>query len=110
MPDQHVDVAGALEQRLALELGHAAADADPQVRALRLEPAQPAERVAGTSAVAFSRTAQVLRKTKSASAALSAASRPRDCSRPATLSESLTFIWQPNVWMKKRVFLFISNR
>ena len=60
--------------------------------------------------VAFSRTAQVLRKTKSASAALSAASRPRDCSRPATLSESLTFIWQPKVWMKKRVFLFISNR
>ncbi len=52
-------------------------------------------------AVAFSRTAQVLRNTKSAAAALAAASRPRDCSSPATLSESLTFIWQPNVWMKK---------
>ena len=108
--DEDVDVAGALEQLLSLQLGHAAADPDPQVRTLRLEAAEPSRGSAGTSRVAFSLTAQVLRKTKSASAALSAASRPRDCSSPATLSESLTFIWQPKVWMKKRVFPFISNR
>ena len=43
--DEDVDVAGALEQRLSLQLGHAAADADPQVRTLRLEAAEAPERV-----------------------------------------------------------------
>jgi hypothetical protein len=47
--------------------------------------------------VALSRTAQVLTKTKSASAVLSVASWPAPFSMPAIFSESLTFIWQPNV-------------
>jgi hypothetical protein len=42
--------------------------------------------------VAFSRTAHVFRKTKSASAGVAAASKPRASSSPATFSESLTFI------------------
>src|SRR4029453_14965771 len=48
--------------------------------------------------------------TKSALEASSAASIPSAARRPAIRSESLTFIWQPNVFTKKRLFVFSVNK
>src|SRR3954451_7220803 len=51
---------------------------------------------------AFSRIAQVLRTTTSASAASSVATIPSDVRSPAIRSESCSFIWHPNVRTRNR--------
>src|SRR5258706_16485845 len=49
-------------------------------------------------------------KTKSALAASVTGSWPSAASKPAIFSESLTFIWQPNVRMKKRFCSLLMDR
>ena len=91
----------------ALELRHAAADADPQLGPLAASARPSRSSEWSNFSEAFSRTAQVLRKTKSALSRVRRRLVARATrSSPATFSESLTFIWQPNVWMKKRLFGF----
>jgi hypothetical protein len=96
----HVDPRGPVDDLRAVLLGEAATDRDREVAALgaacvlgRLRcPSVPYSLLS-----AFSRTAQVLSRTRSASVSSAAARQPIDSSRPATRPESWAFIWHPKV-------------
>ena len=97
--EDDIDVRGAPDDGGALLARHAAADADDEVRALRLQRAHAAEIVEHALLRLFAHRARVEQDDVGVLGPVGERDPPAAASTSAILSESYSFIWQPKVRM-----------